>query len=369
MNTVCDKNQCTGCMACVDVCPKHAVKINDSRVAMNAYIDEKLCVGCNLCHNICNVNHLPQLHHPVHCFEGWAVSSEIRSKSSSGGLATAIEAAFIRQGGYVCSCVFDDGAFKFKIINDETQVGAFTGSKYVKSNPGGCYRKLRDILSDNKKILFVGLPCQVAGVKNYVGENHTENLYTIDLICHGTPSSELFESFLSQYEIEMKRCSRIDFRVKNNFLVSCNQKKLASQGQQDPYTMAFLNSISYTENCYNCKYAQINRVSDITLGDSWDYDSLKDEHAKGLSLVLCQTDKGKELLDNTELVLHNANLDVAVKTNHQLEHPSIKPKQRDKFFAYISKEVPFNNALSRCMPISTLKQRVKGVLAKLNILR
>ena len=274
--------------------------------------------------------------------------------------------AFVKQGGCVFSCVFSFGEFRFEVAETQNEVNKFSGSKYVKSNPEGIYKQVYERLRNNRKVLFIGLPCQVAAVKNYIGETRIENLYTVDLICHGTPSPKLFDIFLKQYGYNLSTLEHIGFRAKTIYQVSINQKNIGVPSTCDKYTISFLNSISFTENCYSCKYAKKERVSDITLGDSWGSELSDEIQKKGVSLILCQTNKGKELLDMSKLYLESVNLEKAIQSNHQLVHPSIKPEKRTLFFKIIKKGKSFNKAVQRCYPKICFKQFVKSTLIKIS---
>ena len=195
MNTVCEMDQCAGCMACIDICQKNAIKIVDSLKSYNAVIDESKCINCHACHQVCQNNILPECKKPVQWKQGWAENKKIREKCSSGGLATAIASSFIEHGGIVWGCVFRNGEFKFESAEKTCELEKFVGSKYVKSNPAGVYKSIKNLLKTGKKNLFIGLPCQVAALKRYVGKNLEDKLYTIDLICHGTPSPHVLEIF------------------------------------------------------------------------------------------------------------------------------------------------------------------------------
>lgn len=364
MKTVCEKDKCTGCMACKDICPKEAITIDNSIRAYNAVIDEVKCIKCNACHNVCQVNHSLPLKNPKEWYQGWASENEIRTKSSSGGVATAIERAFVENGAIVCSCSFKDGEFLFDIVDNVNDIDQFAGSKYVKSNPSGCYKKVKNKLIKGESVLFVGLPCQVAAVKNFVGENNCENLYTVDLICHGSPDLKILQSFLSQYDIDLTKIDEISFRTKTSFQLKENCKSVGMPGALDKYSIAFLNSICYTDNCYHCQYAKTERVSDITLGDSWGSDLSDFEQKKGISLVLCQSEKGRLLLKNAKLELFPVNVEKAVESNHQLKEPSKKPEKRDYFVGLLEKGVRFNKAVFLCYPKSCFKQFVKACIIK-----
>lgn len=367
MKTVCKKDQCAGCKACVDICSKKAIQVVNSVVAYNAIIDEDKCVNCGACQKICQENKLPVQLEPILWKEGWASDQEIREKASSGGVATAIELAFVNNGGTVCSCSLENGDFCFSFAQTEKEVKKFTGSKYVKSNPEGIYRKILDKLKKGEKVLFVGLPCQVAAVKNFVGDK--ENLYTVDLICHGTPSPKILERFLNDYHLDIRNAQNIKFRVKTKFYLESDQKRFTVPTVVDNYLMTFLDSASYTENCYDCKYAKPERVSDITLGDSWGSELAEDIQSKGVSLVLCQTEKGKALLEQTDLHLLDVDLERAIQWNHQLHRPSVKPKQRDKFLKAINKGEKFKRCVWVSYPKKCTKNLIKTILYKTKIMR
>lgn len=364
MKTVCDLNKCNGCMACFDRCPKHCILIKDDISNFNAIIDEKLCINCKLCEKTCPNVALVEKKTPIIWKQGWA-NSNIRYKSSSGGAASSIIKSFIEAGGYVASCRFKDGDFLFDITNDLEIARLFAGSKYVKSNPKGIYKKVGERLKTNK-VLFIGLPCQVAALKNYIS-NH-ENLYTIDLICHGTPSIKLLKTFLNEKRYSINDILDIKFRNKISMGLYVDGKKIEPLRVWDDYICTFLSSINYTENCYSCQFASLDRVSDITIGDSWGSE-LRSEEKNGISLILCQTAKGQSLLNNIDMDLRNVDLDNAIANNHQLSHPSIMTPTRNKFIKMINNGKSYKYATFMCLPKKVLKQKTKYVLLKFHIMK
>lgn len=363
MTTVCELNKCNGCMACIDKCPKNCISIADNIYAYNAVKDMNLCINCGQCEIVCPNNSPADLKGSIEWKQGWA-ETEIRQNSSSGGAASAIIKSFIQSGGYVASCLFKEGQFLFDITNDLEVAKLFAGSKYVKSNPTGIYKKIKERLKTDR-VLFIGLPCQVAALKNYI--NNQDNLYTIDLICHGTPSPKILEQFLHEYGYELSELKDIKFRNKSDFGVKSKSITKLEKGR-DPYLIAFLNSIDYTENCYSCKFATKERVSDITLGDSWGTE-YKDEEKNGISLILVQTDKGKALLGQASLNLKTVNYEKAVKANHQLNHPSILKPGRENFLKMIAEDKTVKQATYKTLPKEVLKQKVKYILAQLCVLK
>lgn len=362
MKTVCEKDTCTGCMACVEACSKHAIHIESTTEVYNAVIDETLCVMCDRCHRTCQNCQEVSLQKPVLWQQGWAIDEEVRRRASSGGLATAIARAFVQAGGSVCSCAFSEGVFRFAFAEEENEVDRFTGSKYVKSAPLGIYCELKTRLTAGQRVLFIGLPCQVAAAKLFVGVSAQKNLYTVDLICHGTPSPALLHSFLSQYGMSTAQIENMTFRNKNHFALENFDEPIAEKYASDRYTIAFLHCLTYTENCYRCQYAREERVSDLTLGDAWGSELSPEERSRGVSLALTQNEKGKELLSMARLYLVDADRERMIRNNHQLEHPSQKPAVRVRFFHLLGKGKTFNRAVFRCYPKQCMKQKLKAFL-------
>ena len=198
-----------------------------------------------------------------------------------------------------------------------------------------------------------------------MGENLLENLYTVDLICHGTPSPKLLEKVLAEENLDIAEAQEIRFRQGKAYSIAINGKSLNTV--MDAYSIAFFECLSLTENCYNCKYARFERVSDITLGDSWGSDLPIEEQRKGVSLILCQTEKGSTLLELCDLELYEVDIEKAKSSNHQLVSPSNMPKNREKFFRLLIKGTTFNKATFRCLPKKVLKQKIKAIMIKLGI--
>lgn len=367
MKTVCAPNSCTGCMMCVSRCAKNAIHVEDGEKAFNAWIDETQCINCGLCEQECPSNRPVEKHTASIWKQGWASNECVRLAGSSGGVASAIGNAFIKDGGAVCACVFDGGTLVFELADKVEAAKKFAGSKYVKSNPGGIYPKIKRLLQEGKKVLFIGLPCQVAAVQRYT--DHHPALYTIDLICHGTPSEKLLRQFLFEKRININEMYDLKFRKKDEFYLSDAGKRIVPPSVFDQYTYTFLRGLCYTEACYSCQYAEISRISDITLGDSWGSQLPMEEQKKGVSLILCQTEKGKRMLDLADVHLENVDINVAVENNKQLQKPSSKPEQYNLFWKTFLRTGKFCAAVNICYPIVFFKQKVKAVLIRAGILK
>lgn len=368
MSLVCEKDKCAGCYACVSLCPTSAISIEDEMVHMNAVIDDERCIGCGRCHRVCQSNHPAELRKTVDSWQGWA-RGEVRSGSSSGGFAAAIERAFISAGGCAASCKLNGERFGFALARDIEGLSGFAGSKYVKSSPEGIYEPVRNELKSGGRVLFVGLPCQVSAMRNYLGTGSLVNgFYAIDLICHGSPSIKILRQALVEHGFDLGGVKEVYFRENESFGLRTDVKRVSQPGVVDPYLTAFLKGGCYTENCYSCHYARRERVGDLTLGDSWGTE-LKDQEDKGISLALVQTEKGRALLEMADLDLLPVDYENAVAHNHQLEHPSLKDEGHDRFFEALLSGGSVRSASLHAYPGYCAKQTVKSVLARFGIVR
>lgn len=363
MELVCEINKCNGCMACIEVCPKKCIKIKDNIKNYNAVIESAQCLKCEKCKRICPNNSFVSKIKPIEWNQGWS-NHNVREQSSSGGAASAIIKGFIKSGGYVASCLLKDGEFIFDITNDLEKAKAFSGSKYVKSNPDNIYKKIKTILETNK-VLFLGLPCQVEAVKRIT--NNSKNLYTIDLICHGTPSPKLLKFFLNEHNIDIKKSNDVKFRKNTVFGTEVDGRYITPEGIDD-YMLTFLDSLDYTDNCYSCKFATFERVGDVTLGDSWGTE-YKLEEKKGVSLILIQSEKGKELLKIADMKLFDVDIDTAIRDNHQLRHPSVIKPEREIFLDMIMSGKTFAYSTFYIYKKRIIKRHIKKALMKLHLYR
>ena len=356
MKTVCSPDVCAGCRLCEAKCPVSAVRVTETLDSVFAEIDTAACIGCGLCESLCPVLDPPPKTEPAVWYEGWASDPDLRAASSSGGIAAALTRAFIRSGGYVCSCRLEKGRFVFAVTNGEEEARRFAGSKYVKSDMTGVYGAVEELLSRGEKVLFIGLPCQSAALRKAIPEKSRDNLVRVDLICHGTPTRPLLKQYLAEQGTDLDSLSFLSFRDKHHMGLSCERD--ADARLTDRYTIAFLNALDYTDGCYRCRYASTDRVSDLTLGDNWGTERPEDL-SKGLSLILCQTEKGRALLDASELALRPVNAEKAAARNAQLTAPSRLPPERRPFFDRLGRGRSFNRLVFRLYPKRCLKQIAK----------
>ena len=357
MRTVCPAELCTGCRLCEAKCPVSAVRVTETLDAVSAAIDENACIGCGLCESLCPcLTPVPKTE-PIAWYEGWSNDPALRAGSSSGGVAAALTRAFIRSGGYVCSCRPEKGRFVFAVTNSEDEARRFAGSKYVKSDMTGAYEAVDALLARGEKVLFIGLPCQSAALGNAIPEAERKALTRVDLICHGTPSHPLLRAYLAQRKTDPEAIDRLTFRDKYHMGLAFGPTPDGSR-VIDRYTFSFLNGLTYTDGCYRCRYASADRVSDLTLGDSWGTDR-REELGRGLSLVLCQTEKGRALLESADLTLFPADAEKAIAGNGQLTAPSRAPAERQAFFDALKHGKRYDRLVFRLYPRNCLRQTVK----------
>ena len=297
---------CTGCMACVASCCVSALTKNMGEDG-HVYVkwDAGKCIACMRCEEVCKVVHSLSGTERLNLstpYAAWAKDEALRQRSTSGGFAAAAGRWFIKNGSGVAGASFDGRMARHILAADGNSLSAIQGSKYVWSDAGPVYHEIAALLPQ-KKVLFTGTGCQVAGVLAFFA-NHPfrDNLYTIDLICGGVPSDLLMQSFFAsnpQLEAIISFRSKRKYELKGivsgqEFVFPDNALPLA--GFRSEQTMRF--------SCYNCQYACAHRASDITIGDLWGNAAPIRELTHGVSLVVVHTDKGRELLSCAEVYAH-----------------------------------------------------------------
>ena len=335
---------CCGCGACYNKCPVGAISMQENEEGFLApVIDESKCTNCGLCVKSCpSLNVQYNNTDKPECYAAMA-DDEIRMKSSSGGIFTLLAEYILDKGGYVCGAAFDDNwDVHHIIIDNKNDLDKLRGSKYVQSNTENCYKQIKKLLDEDKYVLFSGCPCQVAGLYAFLGKNY-EKLYTIDILCHGSPSPGVWQKYLTE-NFNKNDIEKINFRDKNKIGWSCSHCTISMRNGEDivtdDYTKLFHLSINLRKSCYDCNYSKKPRPADITLGDFWGIsDHIKGlNDGKGLSFVLINNDKGKfffnEIADKTKK--WDINLLKDYNNGHQKYGLQMHP-QREQFFRLMKK--------------------------------
>ena len=332
---ICLKKDCTGCFSCVNVCPKNAINMQeDSNGFIYPLIDENKCINCKMCERVCQGLHPLKLQEPIYCYAMHAKDEKKWAESTSGGAATIFYESILKQNGVVYGVnVKNINEIGFERILNAKELYKFKGSKYVHSYINLSFRDVKEDLLNNKKVLFIGTPCQIAGLKLFLQKDY-DNLYLVDLICHGVPSQKYLRDELNNTNV-----TAITFRENNEYYLSAyNDDKLIQRKYLDDsiYYSMFMRGLNYRENCYSCKFATKDRCSDITIGDFWGVKSdstLYNVKDKGLSVLLINTKKGEELINisKSNMVIEKRNIQEAVNGNSQLRAPIMMNKRYYKY--------------------------------------
>ena len=357
---LCDKKDCTGCFACPNICPKNAITImKDNYGFVYPEIDSKKCVHCKLCEKVCYYNNELKIHKIKKCYAARAKDINIYKTTSSGGIATIISKHIIKHGGVVYGAAhIQNGYVKHIRIDNEKELEQLKGSKYVQSMIEDAFRKVKKDLESNNPVLFIGTPCQINALKLFLRKSW-DNLYTIDLICHGVPSSQFLEDQIKLKFNKNEKIKKISFRGQKQFflVLESNNKIVEEPSYKNLYYYGFLNNFIYRENCYSCKFARSERTGDITLGDFWGAPSnIKFSHLDGLNCVLINTKTGFDLFNNikTEKFYKQEDITTAINGNGQLQHPSIKSNRRQIFM----EEYPSLGFKQSCINAFGLKYKI-----------
>lgn len=336
---------CTGCFACLNVCPVNAIAVSkDTNGFLMPIIDNNRCVNCKNC-----IKHCPQRidflsNKPMRSFVGFCNDELIYKSSASGGAFAAIAHAFIKNGGIVFGAAYSSINCEVKhiMVDDPNLILRLQGSKYVQSNVGNIYRDVATLLKSNKRVLFSGTPCQIAGLYSSLNDSLKSNLFTVEVICHGVSNDTMLKKSIMSYR---KNCfpDEIRFRNKSKYeksdfslkITYPDGKKKIIDARKDLYYRMYVDGLIYRESCYHCLYATNNRKADITLGDCSTYkDYRKLSKIKALSTIIINTKKGEFLwkMVETRMSFCLQDMKKEMAANSQLSHPSFKPNNLETIY-------------------------------------
>lgn len=350
------KNECCGCTACKHICPHDAITMEaDVLGFLYPKIDNDKCIDCGLCEKVCSFSPVYDTSLNFDTPYVYAVRHKDEkelSLSQSGGAFVLFSDKILDDGGVVYGAGFEIG---FRVTHQRADTkrdrDGFRGSKYVQSDLGDVFKQVRRDLRNGFKVLFSGTPCQTSGLLSYIGSRLRENLYVVDLVCHGVPSPSVWRDYLSYIEKrESDSIEVVNFRDKSFGWASSKEtyqlcsKRIVSTS----FGYLFYKNIMLRESCYVCPFTNLNRPSDVTIADFWGWTKISSDFNdnKGVSLVLINTEKGKDFFDQIQDSLYSVPSNVKDCLQPQLQYPSIPHPSRHSFeldykkhgFEYVAKK-------------------------------
>lgn len=325
MIQISDKSNCCGCTACVQRCPKQCIAMQeDVEGFFYPHVDLDSCVNCGLCEKICPQHASLKEHLPIKVLAAINKDEETRKQSSSGGVFSLIADSIIEQGGVVYGVRFDD---KWHAVVDSAEsregIESFRGSKYVQAYNNGKYIDCESVLKTGRKVLYTGTPCQISGLKNFLGKEY-DNLYTVDIVCHGVPSYKVWEAYLGDLNKSSDDILSINMRDKSRGWKQYSYKILGSDGalfddyaSKSLYLQGFVRNYYLRPSCYSCKMKKGKSLSDITLADFWGIEKLDEAFSdnKGTSAVVVNSTKGQLFIESLDMKGQECSFDSFIKNN------------------------------------------------------
>ena len=353
VNSLLDQNKCVGCGACINICPNDAISLQSDDIGYyRANVNENKCIDCGICSKICPALELPKNENSLQpkCYAFITSNKNILWNSSSGGAFSIFSKIILNDKGVVGGAAWtDDFRVNHILIDNINDLNKLQKSKYLQSYIGYIFREVKEHIEKNRKTLFTGCPCQIAGLKAYLGKNY-DNLISVDLLCGNAPSSAFFKKYLKDSFPD--GIKKYEFRNKSQgYNAECilvekhDGEKIVLRGvKQDAFQRVYHNHTMCPLHCEHCRYQKLPRFGDLTLGDFWGL-SAKDKNidvSQGVSVILANSQKGMDFLKNipkTDIeVLKEVPLEwlggngYAIKNSHNYASPA-----RDLFYSAIEK--------------------------------
>ena len=380
MFEITDKNKCTGCMACLNVCPKNCISAGQNFEGfIIPVVDAFKCVKCLRCRNVCPINNKTKITVDRTAYAACSDKEEIRLKSSSGGMFSVFAEYVLNQGGVVFGAAYSNDRKRAEhiFVDSVGDLEKLRESKYVQSDISFSFKAAKRFLDDGKNVLFSGTPCQIAGLKSYLKKEY-DNLITLDIICHGVPSPKVWKEYVKYKENEYgSRCTAVSVRDKSEGWNKYSYKMEFENGavfkelaRDNYYNKAFLSNIDLRNSCYNCEFKAGKSGSDITLADFWGIEEICSDmnDNKGTSLILINTVVGQKIFVSIkeDIKYEVVDFEIALSQNQSYYVSAKKNKKRKKFFKSLDKNgVKFSmEKYTRSSCLHKIKRFVKRILVR-----
>ena len=361
---------CYGCHACADRCPTHCIRMEENTEGfLYPTIDDAACMRCGKCAAVCPALHPVSYPFSPEAYGAANPDAQIRAQASSGGVFYALAKAILSQNGVVFGVKFDPNfSAEYAAAQTEEEALAFCGSKYMQSDIHDCLPMAKTYLENGRVVLFTGTPCQIAGLKQFLGKDY-DNLYTADLICSGVSSPKLWQKYLQSFRRGMPKY--VSFRDKSsgwskyNVKIEFESETYLRYHREDAYMQMFLDGLSIRECCYECGFRSRNIAADLTLADFWGVDKVMPAlySEQGVSLVLAHTDKGKALLQKCSdtLALTPVDAEQALNQNPFSSKSHKRNPRKDKYLNALPHK-RFDYLYQNCYQ-SSRTERFKTIIA------
>lgn len=367
--------QCVGCGACSARCPKHCIQMReDNEGFLFPQINEKDCIQCGMCLRVCpaseNAEKLKNREDRRY-FCGYVKDDAMLKKSSSGGVFGTLANAILSDGGLVCGCTYDKNMKATHVLSDDSkQIQSMYGSKYVQSEIASSFEQIQKQVTAGRTVLFTGTACQIAALRLYLAKEY-ENLYCVEILCHGVPSPGLFRCYVEYLERKLGgRISDIQFRNKekkgwgSEHRTCVMYEKKRTKRQYRPtlpaYFSAFFYGLNLRESCYRCRFACPNRVADLTIGDFWgSWAKYHERFQQGISVVGINSEKGSRLFDAIReqfSFCEELEEKEAIRSNDNFEHPVKRPAERN--FIYNGTQKKYRGFWKKVYPARSCRKKV-----------
>lgn len=373
-----DKYNCCGCTLCSFICPKNAIKMfPDALGFLYPKVDDALCVDCGLCVNFCSFRSeykiedaLPELL----VYGGRHKNDDEIVKSQSGAAFVALSDYILLKGGVVYGAGYKD---HFRVVHKRADNvkdrDEFRGSKYVQSDISGIFGQIKEDLDNNHLVMFSGTPCQTSAVGSYLSKHrYRNNLFLMDLVCHGTSGPFLWRDYLEFLERKQGlKITHLKFRDKRyNGWHSNKESFTFANSQTYTYAYTFYSQLNLRYSCSNCPFTNLRRPSDITVGDFWGVEKTKasqlGEDNKGCSLFIINTKKGVDWFNQISDSLLYVRVGLGDITQPQLLHPTKFNKKRDLLEKdYIKYGFPYVRRKYGNVGVNIVINKIKSILSRI----
>ena len=377
------KSDCSGCGACQAVCPVGAISMRqDEEGFFYPHTDKEVCIHCGKCFRTCPLPIADQLKHKEsqEVYGGWHLDDEVLAESTSGGIFSALCRAFGGQGRVYGACTKGKGRACHSFVEGQMPHGKeFRASKYTQSMAGNTFQEIHQQLKEGKKVLFSGTPCQIAGLRSYLG-GAAEGLTTVEVICEGVPSPLFMDKQIAYMEKKYgKSVKDVNYRFKavNRWDYEVMRFTFEDGSARDidrwfnPFWSIWLQHLMSRPGCYDCRFCTRHRVADITLGDLWGVhiycpDLYNDN--RGASVVFVNTEKGRKLLENASQWLHIRSLDPeqAIRYQGPLRQHIASNSKREEFMQELRGKSSYEELCHRWAVRPSLKLLIRKYVWGMN---